>query len=169
MNNRGGIKTAVVVGVMVIVLIIAVYFTFFFYYKCGDIACFKSHQEKCTKTKFSNDGKDVVWDYKIFEKKGGNCEIKVGISKIKVGSIDKLPLEGKSMVCILPFGSLASPESDINKCTGELKEEMQGLIIQKLHSYIIDNLGEIGEELNKITNAEIIISEDAINKSANIT
>jgi len=30
-----------------------------------------------------------------------------------------------------------------------LKEEMQAIIIKRLHNYIVDNLGEIGEELER--------------------
>jgi len=156
MNNRGGIKLKLFIGLIVVIAIVAIYFTFFFYYSCNDNSCFKSHQERCVKTKFSNEGNDAIWKYKILGKDGGDCVINVEISKIKVGSIDKLPLEGKSMVCTLPFGSSASPEGDINKCHGELKEEMQSLIIQKLHNYILDNLGEIGAELDNIKNSAVV-------------
>ena len=150
MNNRGVGKIIIFVLIL-IVLVAAIYFTFFFYYKCDDVACFTAHQEKCAKTKFLNSAEYADWKYKINGKKDGKCEINVEIVKVKQGNVDKLTLEGKSMNCILPLGSINPPENDISKCHGELKEEMQNLIIQKLHSYILDNLGEIGAELNSIT------------------
>jgi len=134
---------------MSLVLIAIIYFTFFFSYKCDDASCFIAHQEKCVKTKFINDVEDVKWLYYIKGKEDGKCEIDVNVLQVKQGAIDKKILEEKSMNCLLPLGSIASPESDLLKCHGVLKEEMQNLIIQKLHSYIIESVGEITEELRK--------------------
>lgn len=147
-EGQGWKIVLVVVGV--ILLIAAVYFTFFFSYKCDDLSCFRAHQEKCAKTKFTNVGEEVVWDYKILGKENGNCEIEVELSELKQGSIKLASLQGKSMICSLPLGNLANPEADISKCHGLLKEELQSTIINNLHAYILDNVGEIGEELNKI-------------------
>ena len=134
---------------MVIVFIAIIYFTFFFSYKCDDIPCFQAHQEKCSKTKFVNDMEDAKWLYHIKGKEDEKCKIKVDVLQVKEGKIDKKVLEGKSMVCLLPLGNTASPETDLLKCHGVLKEEMQNLIIQKLHAYIVENVGEITEELRK--------------------
>lgn len=159
MDNRGGVGKNIFIILILIVLVVAVYFTFFFYYKCNDVACFRAHQEKCSKTKFLNNIESAEWQYIINGKKDGNCEIEVKIVKINQGDVNKLVLEGKSMNCFLPIGSVGSPESDILKCHGKLKEEMQNLIIQKLHSYIVENLGEIGGELGNIQNAGSIINQ----------
>ncbi len=160
MNNRGGVGRIIFFVLILIVLAVAVYFTFFFYYKCDDVACFRAHQEKCSKTKFLSNAEYADWGYKINGKKDEKCEINVEIVKIRQGNVDKLALEGKSMNCLLPLGSINPPENDISKCHGDLKEEMQNLIIQKLHSYILDNLGEIGAELNNIQDAGNIINEN---------
>lgn len=151
---------------ILIVLIAAIYFTFFFYYKCDDAACFKAHQEKCSKTKFLNNIENAEWQYKINGKKDGKCEISVKINQVNKGDVDKLTLEGKSMICLLPVGDINSPEGDISNCHGELKEEMQWLIIQKLHNYIVTNLGEIGVELNNIQSAGKIISKNITTNSS---
>jgi len=143
-------KAGLIILILIaLVLIIALYFTFFFSYKCSDASCFISHQEKCTKTKFVNNAEDVKWLYYIKGKEDGKCEIEVSVLEVKQGAIDKKILEEKSMTCLLPLGSIASPEADLLKCHGVLKEEMQNLIIQKLHSYIIESVGEITEELRK--------------------
>jgi hypothetical protein len=61
--------------------------------------------------------------------------------------LDRTELEGQSMNCLVPLGSSAAPEADISNCHGILKEELQEMIINKLHAYVVDNLGEIGDEL----------------------
>ena len=142
-------KAYLIIGI-IILLIAAVYFTFFFYYSCDDLGCFQSHQKACVKTKFISDEEDTTWKYTIQGKEGEECEINVEVLVIKKGSADKQKLKGKSMDCYLPLGSIISPESDLARCHGELKEDMQNLIIQKLHSYIIENVEEIDEELESI-------------------
>jgi len=151
MDKRGRKKTiGIIFFLIVIVLAVAIYFTFFFYYKCDNISCFKAHQQNCDKTKFNNDLEDATWQYKIKGKKAGQCVIYVKFLQVKKGEIDLQKLEGKDMVCFLPLGSSDAPESDLSKCHGILKEEMQNLIIQKLHSYITSNLGQISSELEQV-------------------
>jgi hypothetical protein len=149
LKKRNNWKAYLIIGI-IILLIAAIYFTFFFYYSCDDLSCFQSHQEKCVKTKFINDEEDTTWKYTIQGKEGDRCEITVEALVIKKGSADKQKLEGKEMNCYLPLRSIATPESDLARCHGELKEEMQNLIIQKLHAYIIENVEEIDEELEQI-------------------
>ena len=60
------------------------------------------------------------------------------------------------MKCLLPLGNINAPEGDISKCSGELKEEMQSLIIQKLHAYILDNLGKISSEMENIVKNPVV-------------
>ena len=164
MNKRGMALIWVILAV--VVLAAAVYFTFFFTYSCDDLACFRSHQEKCAHTKFVNDAEDTVWKYRIMGKKEGKCEIKVEVVQVKSGKVEKRVLEGKSMTCYLSRGNLASPEADISKCNGLLKEELQKIIINKLHAYIIENLGEIGGELAGIVPVvEVPVVNDTGNES----
>lgn len=148
-KKRDNWKAYLIIGI-IILLIVAVYLTFFFYYKCDDLGCFQGHQEKCSKTRFISDEEDITWLYFIQGKEGERCKINVKVLNVKKGSIDKQRLEGKDMDCYLPLGSIVTPESDISRCHGILKEEMQNLIIQKLHSYIVENVKEIGEELEEL-------------------
>ena len=149
MNNRGVSKIIWII-IIIIVLVAAVYFTFFFSYKCSDLACFQAHQEVCSRTKFVNDAEDVTWAYYIKGKENGECKIEVKVLNVKTGSIDKASLNGKLMTCYLTLGSTVSPEADLAKCHGILKEELQNMIINKLHAYIIENVGEISGELQKV-------------------
>jgi len=139
-----------IISIILIILIgVAVYFTFFFTYTCNDLSCFQAHQKECVRTKFIKDGEDIAWKYFIKGKESGKCVINAEVLRVKTGAVENANLVGKNMDCSLPLGSIAAPESDISRCHGLLKEEMQNMIIQKLHAYILDNLGEIGEELEK--------------------
>lgn len=138
-----------VIGLIVLIGV-AVYFTFFFAYKCNDLACYQAHQEKCARTTFIKDEQDTTWKYLIKGEEDDSCKVYVEVLTIKQGTSDKRALEGLSMDCYLSLESKIAPESDLKRCHGELKEELQNLIIQKLHSYILENLGEIGSELEEV-------------------
>ena len=73
------------------------------------------------------------------------------------------------MICLIPLGFKASPESDINKCSGPLKEEMQVLIIKKLHEYILQNIGELNKEVTGIGALNEGVAETGNATSTNTT
>jgi len=54
------------------------------------------------------------------------------------------------MLCIIPKEEISFPEKDISRCTGLLKEEMQDLIIQRMHNYLLKNVGQISQEFERI-------------------
>lgn len=135
---------------IILVGLIAVYFLYYFSYTCEDLSCFYAHQEKCARTNFVNDQEDTTWEYFIKGREGDSCVINVKVLNIKKGSANKQKLEGKDMDCFLPLGSAVAPESDIGRCHGTLKEEMQNLIIQQLHTYIVDNVQDISIELEDL-------------------
>lgn len=112
--------------------------------------CFREHQLKCNKAKFLRDSEEATWKYEIKSMEKGACEVDVKVTQIKEGNSDKMILEGKSMKCLFEFESVNLPESDLSKCHGELKEELQNMIIQNLHKYILENLGQIKEGLDKV-------------------
>ena len=154
MNKRGlGAKLKIVIVLIIVILAIAIYFTFFYSYKCKDISCFREHQKRCnlisSKTTFVNDIEDATWFYHIKGKKGNECKVQVKLLQVKKGDVSFSKLEGQSMNCYVPIGSVVAPESDISNCHGLLKEDLQETIINKLHKYIVNNLGEISEELEK--------------------
>lgn len=151
MNKRGRIGVIITVVLIVLVFAAAIYFSFFFYYKCAqsDLACYLAHQEKCAKTKFINDEAQTTWNYKIIGKNDERCDVEVKILKMKQGSIDKINLEGKDMICSISVGSKIRPEENLNICHGLLKEKIQEIMINNAHAYIISNMGKISGELNQ--------------------
>lgn len=145
-------KRAVAVGFLIIILIVAiaaVYLTFFYSKKCSDANCFNSALVKCSKANYINDAADASWFYKIQGRSKEECVITVKILQLKQGTNEMTSLEGKEMTCYTQLGVITSPQSNLAKCHGLLKEEMQSLIINKLHNYISSNLGQINEELTK--------------------
>jgi len=135
---------------IIVVLSAAFYFTFFFAYKCDSKECFVTKHAECKRSTYMNEIDGISWLYHIKGKSKNNCKISVKILEVKEGSIDQEKLEEKEMDCLMEIGDISSPESDIGRCHGELKEELQGMIIKKLHQYVLDNLGEISEDLNSI-------------------
>lgn len=140
---------AIIAIILSVLVLVAVYFTFFFHYSCDDLSCYQAHQRECVRTKFIDDQEDVTWSYTIKGKDAGRCVVNVEVLSIKSGDTSNHKLVGKDMDCYIPGNSAIAPESDISRCHGVLKEELQNSIIQKLHSYILDNIGQIGEELQK--------------------
>jgi len=143
-------KKVVLLVLIIVVAIIAIYFSFFYVRKCSDKGCFNSALLKCSRVRYLNDVEDATWFYKIKGKKGNECEVYVELKKLKSGTTDLIKLEGKNMICYLPFGYNREPQDNLAKCHGLLKEEMQSIIINKLHNYVINNLGEISEGLRKV-------------------
>ncbi len=133
----------IAVILFIILLIPAVYFSFFFTYKCDNLSCFKSHQIECSKTQYVRDGEEATWLYEIKGKSDNKCEVYVEMLQVKKGDLDKVRLNKKSMNCFLKIGSIEMPESDLENCHGELKEELQVMIIQRLHTHVVENLEEM--------------------------
>ena len=156
---------------IVIVLAIVVFLTFFYQPRCDNITCWNTKLSECDRAIYINNPLDVTWEYKINGEKDGRCEVEVTALQIKRGLRKTEILEGKSMTCFLPLGSTTAPESNPNLCTGKLKEEMQNLIIIKLHEYIIQNVGQISDALSELEGVtspidnEVIIEGNETNSS----
>jgi len=140
----------ILIVLIVIVAILAVYFTFFYSRKCSAASCFNFALTKCYRASYINDVEDAAWYYQIKGKSGDNCKINVKLLQLKQGTSDIAGLEGEEMTCYTPLGTITSPQGNLANCHGLLKEDMQGLIINKLHNYIVGNLGQISGELEKV-------------------
>lgn len=151
-QERGYGKTVLglLAGIVIFLLILLAMFYFLLYTeKCQDAACFNEDIIRCKRASWTNDAEEAVWIYTIKGKSEGSCATEVKLDTIKEGKLDIGKAEGKSMVCYLPLGTMAVPGKDLERCTGPLKEELQDLIIKRMHSYILENLGDISEELTK--------------------
>jgi len=145
--NKNEKRMVILVTITALIAICAIFLSFIFMEKCKNLACWEFKLEKCRRASYISDHEDITWKYTIEGRNKQECRINVEIIQIKKGITQTEVLEGKSMDCYLPRGVIAPPEVDPNNCHGPLKEQMQELIIEKLHQYILENVGEINEEL----------------------
>lgn len=144
------------VGIAFIILIIGLglYSGFIFLFKssvCSDNQCFVDAMNNCKRVSWIRDDAQASWVYEIKgNEKKDSCEINVRLLKMKQGTIDSERLEGKEMKCIVQKTETQFPEKDISVCSGVLKEELQDIIIQRMHNYLLENLGDIKEEFQGV-------------------
>ncbi len=144
-------KWLIILAVLVIV-IWAVWEIFFSYTTCNDWNCFNSHLESCNRAKFIGDSNEMAFEYIIRESSNNYCKVNVKLLQGKLNNQDSIKLENQEMICSLPLGVVIIPESDIGNCHGLLKEGLQDLIIEKLYTYLVQNLGRINLEVLDIPN-----------------
>jgi hypothetical protein len=111
--------------------------------KCVDFECFKRNILSCSKASFISEKDEASWGYQIVGKRQGVCKIDVTLLIAKSGPLGIDELEGRSMTCLYPIGVAEFPEKNLDLCHGRLKEELQRIIIEKLHEYVLDNLEKI--------------------------
>jgi len=138
-------RTIIAMVVLIAALIVFLFWLFFLHAKpCADTDCFFDAVEKCKKVSWIKEDAQATWVYTIKGSAENNtCEVEVELVKMKEGTIDSEKLQGKAMTCEVLKGEVAYPEKDTSRCTGPLKEELQDIIIQRLHSYILENVGEV--------------------------
>lgn len=119
---------------------------FFNYENCSNKECFDEYLKNCNRATYVG-GDDMIFRYTIEGDRGDSCFVDVELLQGEISNADSLKLEGQSMICELPLGVVVSPESDIGVCHGLLKEGLQDLVIRKLHSYLIQNLGRLNFEM----------------------
>jgi len=138
--------------VLVIFLGWLVFLVFFSYEDCRNRQCFDENLKDCDRAKFVA-GEDMIFEYAIKGKGGGGCEVSVELLQGELNNADSKKLEGQKMLCTLPLGVVMNPEADVGVCHGLLKEGLQDLIINKLHTYLVQNLGKLNLEMLGVSNA----------------
>jgi len=140
-------KSSVIKVILVIAILLAIisigYFMFFFTAICESGECFSSAMIDCKRVSYIKDAAETITYYEILGKKDNRCQIKVKLLQVKQGPEDLGEMEGKEMICNVPLGVYTSPESNLKECHGRLKEEIQEIMIQRMHSQLVENIGEI--------------------------
>jgi len=132
-------------------LLLTVYTFFYSVKSCSGVDCFVDSMGSCKKVTWVRQDAKASWRYSILGNAGKDiCKVDVKLLKINQGFVENEKLIGKEMICNLPKGETQFPEEDLSICSGLLKEEMQEIIIQKMHNYLLENLGDINEEFKKI-------------------
>ena len=140
-------KRNLIIALILVILVIAGFYYAFLRKECGDYECFRQNMVECRPAKYVNEEREASWGYEVIGKKREQCEVEVKLLLAKEGELKLREFEGNSMNCFYPLGTAAFPDEDLSACHGRLKEDLQQRIIEKLHEYILDNLGEIRGEL----------------------
>jgi len=139
-------------GIATILLLITFFAFFFGVIKktCKDDRCFNDALKRCRMANYLKLQNYNYYRYSIEGGEGEYCKLNIKLVKMAAGTPqDKIDLfEGKSMTCKIPRSELSKVQSDkiegvLKYCTGPLKEAMYQLIIEKLYTLIIANMGEI--------------------------
>ncbi len=146
-------KRIYIAGIILIfaVFIYFLYFSLFLAKECKNVDCYKESLVNCKKAWFINEEENYVWIYEIFgENDKNSCNVKVVLLKIKNAEINIEDFQGKEMLCRVQKIDDVFPEKDMLRCNGILKEKLQEIIIDKMHNYLLKNLGKIQEGLKEI-------------------
>lgn len=137
-----------IVVILLVVILALVWLLFFYEKKCTESVCFYNAMSECKRFSWIREDEKAAWLYTIIgNAKNDQCRIEVRLLRIKDGSMEIEKLQDKSMVCTVDKQETASPEKDMSKCTGTLKEELQEILIQRLHNYLVQNVGEVKQGL----------------------
>lgn len=143
-------KLVIFIILAVIFIALAISATFFQSPLCQTFECFEQNMKECSSANYLNDDSEATWRYEIRGIEDGACVVEVTLLQPKSGELGIQRLNGYSMECGFPKGIVAYPEKDLAACHGRLKEEMQAIIIERLHTYIVENLGEIDQTLDLV-------------------
>ncbi len=144
-----GLKNRIIISIIILFIALLIFFLFIFLVKpreCPDLACFQKSLSTCSRVSFIKEDSKARWNYVIYgSNDASSCKVKVSLLKMNQGTIDNEILEGTEMICLVVKTDTRSPEENIQHCSGLLKERLQEIIIEKMHSYLLKNLGEIKE------------------------
>lgn len=145
-SKRG--KLAIILFIVALALLAyAIYSTFYKGAECANYSCFQKNMASCTKASYISEQPEASWGYNIIGSSGGNCVTRVNLLQAKTGNAEIAGLRGYYMDCTYPLGVTTYPEKNLDNCHGRLKEELQGILINKLYSHILQNIGQINEGL----------------------
>lgn len=134
-----------IIAVAIILIAGVLFLTYNIVYNksCEDSNCFADALNNCKRVSWIRDDSQSTWVYKILGSQSDKCVVEVKLLKIKEGTLDIEKLQGQKMTCKIQKGSTEFPEKDVSKCSGLLKENIQDILIQRMHNYLLQNVGEI--------------------------
>jgi len=132
------------VGIILVLMVSLVIYASFFHYKdCENASCFREMVSKCHRTRFVS-REFISLDNQIrgLTLKGCKIEVKALDNDLGISS-------GKKMTCFFPYGLKLLPQTKIEFCSGELREEIQTLIISELYKTVGQNIEELNTFFKK--------------------
>ena len=145
----------IVLFIIGLIIISAVVYIFLFTRECNSEECFIVALRKCQRAEYTSESEGNVWHYSIKPDLGISKTCNVAVKNIAISSQDEIAkkVQGKSMICKIPkeyAGTYTQVHQKLEYCSGPLKEALQDVIIDRFYKYIIQNIGEITEEVRNI-------------------
>lgn len=149
LQGYGNLQKRILISLVILIITIVTLILIIFFYspkECQDNACFSNAIANCKRVSWVREDTKASWYYEIIGNSGDKaCKVKIKLIKMNQGTIDIEELQGLEMTCIAQKSDTRFPEENMNKCSGVLKEKLQEIIIERMHNYILKNLGEIKE------------------------
>jgi len=149
-------KIAIVGGVFLALFVIG-YYTGYIKSNCGtNKVCFDEALKKCKSSEVLFVRDNNVYRYEAWPGVGEGCFIKITLERVEAGASQEFKdLEGKHMKCKLSKAQLETTSLEqfdnlIKYCHGELKEDVYEIIIQRIYTNIVSNLGDVIQEAQKV-------------------
>jgi hypothetical protein len=143
------LKKRVFIALVILIAFLVVYsvwFLFFYTKPCPDGDCFYKSMVEAKRASWVKQDELATWLYTIQGTRGEYSIIEVRLLEIKEGTEEIEVLRDKKMVCSVMRGDTRPPEQDLSQCNGRLKEEIQEILIQRMHNYLLQNVGQIKQE-----------------------
>jgi hypothetical protein len=146
------IKIRLLISIFILIIaiiVVVIIYVFLMPRQCQDSNCFSQALTTCRRVYFIKEDSSAAWYYEIKGSSGkDSCTVTVKLLKINQGTIDIESLEGSQMNCMVNKAETLAPEENMKSCTGLLKEKLQEIIIDRMHSYLLKNLGDIKESFS---------------------
>jgi len=149
-------KVAVIGGILLALFVFG-YYTGYFRKDCGqDKNCFQGYAQDCKPAQVAVLRNNNAYLYWVGNQLGKSCEINIKALRIDAGAPPEFKaLEGKEMSCDIPKTELQKMDIDsfdnlLTYCHGPLKEGLYEVIIQRMYSLVISQLGDIIKEAQKV-------------------
>jgi len=139
-----------------IIVLFVIFLGFFFFYKksCKDEECFNEAMYKCKPATYYGYRNNNLYYYKI-SRSIGTCRLNIKVNRMAIGTdLDLVRLlEGKRMKCNIPKNidiNLNEMENILNYCSGELKEGLLQLMVERLYALVVRDLSGVVEQAEKL-------------------
>lgn len=129
---------------------------------CGtDNTCFNKASSRCALSKVNTISNDNNYKYEIIGKKQNNCIIEVTLLSLSQSQGKDLQdaLNGRSMTCAIPQEILKNQQvknlDNLNDyCTGQLKEAILQITVEKLYDLVVKNVDKISTDVTNLSNVK---------------
>lgn len=149
LKSLGFIK--ILIGLIIILIVAFLFYRVFFPISCDDKNCFVQGLKTCRHVSWIKEDAESAWLLTILgANQKDSCNVNLRLLNIKKGTVDSEKLMGKEMACNIMRTETRFPPDDISQCTGILKEEIQDILIKRMHDYLLKNIGELKEEFKAV-------------------